>query len=253
MHGVFFASGGPGNIQQAFDTQLLYPSLFHIGLVITDRPDIPAIEVAKKYNTPCYIYPFDEICGKVHETSPLRYSERREKLHNRILEDIQKYENDTGWPFDLAILAYRRMITGSLLTYFQDRMINQHPADLTILEKNPPFKRMYIGIQGLNDAIRKKETQTRTSTILVKEGMDNGEILCQGPWVKFEGDPLCPKDLIAHENKQKKESDWPCLSFALIEIAKGNYALSFTEKHLDGSRVVVYKGKNLPYGGFSIE
>lgn len=258
MYVVFFASGGPGNIQCAFETEASSKGLFHIGLVITDRPNIPAIDVAKKYKRPCFEYNFDEICGKYtvqkQKSSSLeKYLICREKLHDIILFDIQKYEQKNNINFDLAVLAYRRIITGKLYTYFEDRMINQHPADLSILTDYPPFKRKYIGIEGLDNSLKEGNKSTRTSTILVKEGIDDGEILCQGPWISFIGTPLNPVDISTHEINQKKLSDWPSLSFALLEIAKGSFDICLDKTHKDGTRVVRYQGKELSYAGINIE
>ena len=74
--------------------------------------------------------------------------------------------------------------------------------------------------------------KTRTSTFLVREGHDTGEILCQGPWVTHTGSLPVAKDTAwEHEVIQKQQSDWPSLTFALKHIAQGEYGIMENEFH----------------------
>jgi len=171
------------------------------------------------------------------------------QFHNRMLDQIRAQERLLNRRFDLAVLSYRRWIHGNLLEYFKDRMINQHAGDLTSLSEC--FDRKYVGINPVWTALRSGEVRTRTSTIMVAEGHDSGEILCQGPWVQYNDDSLSKEQALEHENRQKVESDWPSLSFALVRIAQGRYSLG-DEVHEDGSRIVYLDGAPLPFGGVGL-
>lgn len=255
---VIFASGSGGNTKAAIDLSIKKPYLIKIGLVVTDRFSIKAIDIAKKYKIPVISFDFEKECGvwancQKNQKEVERYKKLSIRFHNKIYRIIKKIEKKNKEKFDLAVLAYHRWIHGDLLKYFNERMINQHAGDLTIMKKNNSHKRKYIGINPVLKALQCKEKRTRTSTFIVREGEDSGEILCQGPWVKYQGQyPVTKKAALEHELIQKKKSDWPCLTFALKEIAQGNFGLTEKPFYSDGCKAVVYKSKQLPYGGFDL-
>lgn len=256
MHVVFFASGGPGNVLAAFAAEDAMPSRIRIGAVVTDRPGIPAIDVAEERRRPCLVHDFASECGSwaAHRGDPTQedlYRQRAGRFHDAVLDKIMMLEQELGWKFDLAVLAYRRIITGKLLTYFEERMINQHPADLAVIDVSTA-RRSYVGIGGLARSLRCGERWTRTSTILVRSSVDAGEILTRGPQVEFTGDPEDARDVEAHEQRQKRLSDWPSLRFTLAGVSQGYYRLSTDERYPDGCKVVWFRGERLPYGGVEL-
>ncbi len=256
---AIFASGGGGNLNAAIRLSIQYPHLLKVGLVVADRLGIPAIEIAKKNNIPVIAQDFEKECGiwaecKKDPKKTHAYRTKAKVFHNRILEQIKHLEKKNHQPFDLIVLSYHRWIEGDLLEYFWERIINQHSGDLSVIEENQPLKRKYIGINPVLNALKASEKKTRTSTILVRNDLDTGEILCQGPWVEYKGEyPVTKERSWRHELIQKRESDWPSLQFALKNIALGNYAISQTDSHPDGNKVILFKKRPLPYGGIDIE
>lgn len=258
MRVVLFASGGGGNLGAAIRLSDARPDLVSVALVITDRPNIPAIDLARSRRIPIFVYNFEAECGiwgkcKDNPDDSARYRAAAEAFHDSVLADIQAHENNTGVRIDLAVLSYHRWIHGSLLRYFQDRMINQHAGDLTVMSDAHPTERRYIGINPVLAALRAGERRTRTSTFLVQDNCDGGEILCQGPWVVFDHSRVVTKETaLQHEILQKRRSDWPALTYALTEIAQGNYTIS-NKRHTDGCRVLYYRGQALPYDGVDLQ
>lgn len=253
MQVVFFASGGPGNLRAALDVADELPELIRVGLVVTDRPSIPSIELAESRSIPVITRCFEDECGRWTEARgdaarASRYRAAAESFHDRILELIKLEEERQGVPFDLAILAYRRWIHGSLLRYFDERMINQHPGDLSVLSAGG-LTRRHIGLDPVMSALSAGERRTRTSTFVVRPGPDSGEILCQGPWTAFGRQALTREAARAHENLQKQQSDWPSLKFALAGIARGAFGLATEARHPDGNKVVIFDGVDQPYSG----
>lgn len=232
MRIVVFASGSGGNLNAAINLSKKYPHLLQVCLVITDRFGIPALKIAEKNNIPALVFNFEKQCGKwieqINDDKKIkRYYDCSIKFHNNILKQIKITEKKQGFNFDLAVLCYHRWINGKLFDYFNSKMINQHSGDLNVMEENKEFQRKYIGHQPVAKALCSGEKKTRTTTIMVKVGHDNGEILCQGPWVNYSGPKKISKTaILKHRLKQKKQSDWPALRFALKEIALGNFKFS---------------------------
>lgn len=255
---IVFASGGGGNLKAAIDLSMEKPSLVEVSLVVTDRLGIQAIDIARGYHIPVIASDFEKKCGSWRECKKTPETAEAYRLcairyHNNILQKIISIEKKSNKPFDLVVLSYHRWIQGDLLAYFHERMINQHAGDLTVMRKDNPLTRRYVGINPVWYALKAGERKTRTSTFIVRDGEDNGEILCQGPWVYYSSsNPRIRDSAIEHELIQKRESDWPSLTFALESIAQGNFGLATNEFHGDGRKVVYYKGKPLPYGGVDL-
>lgn len=251
---VFFASGGPGNIETAFGAEDENAGMLRVDLVVTDRDRIPSIDVARTRGRPHLVFDFAAGCGPVPgpcatEQAQRAYDTARERLHTSILHELQAIERTRGYPFDVAVLAYRRIVTGPLLAYFAGRMINQHPADLADVDEG---QRLFTGIAGHARALRCGRGRSRTSTIIVRDGIDTGEILARGPWVPFVGRADDPSSIAEHENVQKRESDRPVLRFVLHALAAGEFALSTEYRHGDGCAVVYHRGEPLGYGGIEL-
>jgi folate-dependent phosphoribosylglycinamide formyltransferase PurN len=243
MRIAVFCSHGPGNFLAAVHAGHASEGRFEVCLLVTDRPGIPAIAAATAEGIRTVTYDF------VSSLRGMTVEARRtttDQLHDRMLGQILNYEEEAG-SIDLCVLAYRRIIRGALFDYFRDRMVNQHPADLTVLESQAGPRR-YTGILGLRRSIEDGAEFTRTSTILASSEMDRGEILVQGPevWVDRRVDLDC------HEQKQKEKSDWPALSRCLTDIASGELRIG-EEKWPDGCRQVFYGSVRLPYGGLQLK
>lgn len=256
MSVVFFASNSEVNLKVLHRLSIQYPRLISVDLVVTDRNNIGAIEYANKHAIPVIMQDFVKMCGKMKDAGSdvnkiHKYNMCAVKFHNILLKKIKKFEIKRAKKFDLAVLSYYRWIHGDLLTYFSNRMINQHPADLTVFKKNK-VTRKYIGIDPVYLSIKDGQKRTRTSTILVRAGHDAGEILCQGPWCTYKGPkPVTISSAAIHERVQEKVSDIPALAYTVKAIALGHYAIS-NERHKDNTHVLYYKGKKLPYGGVNL-
>ncbi|CAE6859739.1 Phosphoribosylglycinamide formyltransferase [Paraburkholderia nemoris] len=251
MRVVFFASGGPANIETALALASTFPDKLNVDLVVTDRPGIPAIDIACRYRVPTIVGDFGAFSqGVKADPESIRYRKIRCDFHESLHEKIRAFEQLHDIQFDLAVLAYRLVIEGSLLARFANRAINQHPADLSLLDSSG--KRCYVGIGGHRRQIENGHGYVRTSTILINETADAGEILVQGPPLQFQGARGDHEAIRQHEIAQKVVSDRPALRFALAAIASGCFSLADETRHADGSRVVLYSGEPLNYGGVQL-
>jgi phosphoribosylglycinamide formyltransferase-1 len=256
LHVVVFVSGGGGNLAAVLEVAAAHPHLVQAGLVVADRLGTRAVEIARAAGVPTVEADFEAACGRWSDSAAdpgraARYRRAAEEFHDGILDQISAEERRRGHRIGLVILSYRRWIHGRLLRRFEGHMINQHAGDLATLDEFG--RRRYRGIDPVRLALDASERRTRTSTIMVRAGHDAGEILCQGPWVPFDGEEITNATATAHEQRQKRESDWPSLRFALYEIACGHYAISPSIRHPDGCCTVLHRGVALPYCGIDLE
>lgn len=257
MNIVVFVSGGGGNLNASIELAKKSPELINVFAVVSDRSDIKAISIAKANNIPVIMYEFDKICGKSdYSTNSNPASEYKlccNRLHDLILIEIELLEKHNNSSVDLLVLSYHRIISGNLYDKYRGRIVNQHPADLTVL--NSKNERMYVGIGGLKKSIVNLEQYTRTSTILIDKYIDTGSILAQGEKIPNSYDNNVSRltaYLSNHENTQKAISDWPVLKYVLENISLGNYSIAHSAKYNDGSKVVCYKNKPLTIGGIRL-
>ena len=203
-----------------------------------------------------------DACGSSKTQPEEVYKARSHAFNQMIVDALHKFEDENCFGIDLIVLGgYMRMMGTSLLEAYPDKIINVHPADLSILYSNG--KRVYTGGDAVYDAIKAGATSTRSSVILVDGGVDHGEIITQGPELMVEGEFL----ILSHEEKerqigyyakthqdrQKEVSDWPALTTALKMIAEGRVALS-TERFFSNEwRRVYVDGLSVPYSGFEVK
>lgn len=256
MQVAVFVSGTGGNLNACLELQRLHPQLINIELVIADRHRILALEIAERNGVRVIAEDFERTCGIWKQCVGSKkkeeeYTRSAVRFHDAILRAIEEHETQTGAYIDLCVLSYRRWVHGALLERFRDRMINQHAGDLTA--RTPDGTRIFTGINPVWTALCSGVRRTRTSTFLVNDGHDAGEILCQGPWVNVEMRDFSKRVAADHEIRQKRESDWPSLAFALREIALGKLGIAHDAVHSDGLRIVTHNGHALPYGGVDLD
>jgi phosphoribosylglycinamide formyltransferase 1 len=254
MRVAIFVSHRSANLCACLELQDKFSSLLAISLVVSDHLASPAIDVAVNKGIPLIKGDFRGACGlwKDCKNDSRRAEEYRRAaihFHDEILEEILTFERRTN-PVDIVVLSYHHWIHGKLLHYFQDRMVSQHSGDLSKLAANGA--RSYVGVNPVLAALRANEEKTRSSTFLVTNAHDGGEILCQGPWVDFVGTVADESSAKTHETRQKYQSDRPCIQFALHEIALGNFGIAQHLFHHDGSRMLTYCGRPLPYSGIDL-
>lgn len=261
MHSVTFASGNGTNFEQAVLTAKPSGSGLSVDLLVTDKQtsggkNLGALEIADAHSVDHRTRNAYKALGswqKAQQTARgiQEYQERVLDYNLALLGDIQEYEREHGIHFDIGILAgWMRFVRGALLRRFNNRMINVHPADLSVLDDN---RRRYVGDNAVYDALAAGEQRTRSSVILIDAETDAQAILASGPWVAYDG----PRDIKQesadeHQKVQKGKSDHPTLRFVLRALAKGKLGLHRRAYHADGCPVVVYNGVETPYQGVDL-
>jgi len=193
-----FGSGSGSNLEALLRAEGSYK----VALVFTDR-ECRCRQIARTRGIPLISFFFKNFKGG------------REAYDREVLRLLRGESQRLGLAVDLVFLAgYMRLVTAPLLNAFPGRVLTVHPADL----RNG---RKYVGTDAVRQALEAGEGRTRSTVILVDEGMDTGPILTEGPWVEYsEGYPLTEEKVRRHQEKQKKESDWPAAIEAVKKIAK---------------------------------
>ena len=261
MHVVAFASGSGTNFREAILESRREGSNSSIDLLVTDLTKkngktIGAIDYAKEFHIPHICVNGFKYCGSWAELKKtpegIQEYDRNCIVFNELLaQAVHDFETQRGIKFDFAVLAgYMRMFKHALLRRFENRAINVHPARLDELENG---SRKYVGENAVYDALNAGETVTRSSIIVVAPGVDSGAILVSGPQLPYRGPRPVTQELAdQHQKLQKEVSDWPALKFALHSIANGGVGLHKNKRHPDGNPVVVFRGHEMPYGGFNM-
>jgi phosphoribosylglycinamide formyltransferase 1 len=204
-HVVVFSSGGPGNFRTALEFCQAHGDAVRLVGLVTDRVGIPAIDLAHANGIPVSTFHFPALPASAPE---------RLAVCDNILAHLQQLERLHG-SLDLIVLAFRKVLAGSLVHAYQGRIINVHPADLSVHDLHSRGRR-YVGVGGLGLCLADGARETRTTVHHVDVGVDTGEIIAFGPWTPV--DPAQAGTLALHEARQKQISDPPALRRAMHSI-----------------------------------
>ena len=249
MHVVVFGSGSGTNLEALLRAQreLQTPDgrpLFEVKALFTDR-QCRFHEIAERERLPLIHHSFVRFF-KNHDSDDYQDTEIRTAFDAQNVELLEKCAKENNFNVDLIFLAgYMRLLYPPLLRHYAHKILNVHPADLTLKDENG--KRKYVGANAVFDALMNGETRTRSSVILIDENVDNGPILVSGPWLPYtEGHPVTFKRAAYHQDKQKTFSDWRACIKAVELIAEGRVAI-------DENQNVYLNNKPADKGGYILE
>ena len=153
--------------------------------------------------------------------------------YDRItVETIEKYDLDL-----IALCGYMSIVTRPLIERYNDRVVNVHPADLSVRQGD---HRKYTGLNAVRDAILSGEKKLYSTTHIVREKVDYGEILMRSKPIDVilpEGislnnlrDPgnahIMKKIASDHQDRLKEQGDWIIYPKTLEMIGEGRYAVN---------------------------
>ena len=145
-----FCSGSGSNFQaiaEAIEKGVIKGA--RIAVMVTDKPDCPAVERAKKLNI---------------ETFFAKQKGKREESEKPIIKELEKRRITL-----IALAGYMRLLSPGFVKRFQNKILNIHPALL------PSFK----GTEGIKDALAYGVKVTGPTVHFVDGDMDHGPIILQ--------------------------------------------------------------------------
>lgn len=231
MNVVIFGSGSGIVFKGLIEEQKKYKSNFVIKAAFSNKK-CEFQKIAEEAQLPHFYLSFSKFKHDFFDKSLARYS-----YDEKIVRLLEEYQERQGFRIDLIILAgYMQILSQPLLSYFYNRIINIHPADLTIL--NEKGERKYTGTDQIAQALKCGEQKTRTTVHLVKEGADTGPILVLGPSINWEGKSLTESEITKHQIKQKLQSDLLACITAILLISRGRLKLDEkSQVYLDEKKI----------------
>lgn len=148
---AIFVSGSGSNCENIIQ-YFQHDKQVHIALVVSNRSDAYALVRAKKLNVPTAVLPKADFNNK-----------------DKVLKLMADYRIDF-----IVLAGFLLMIPDWLISVYQRRMINLHPALL------PKFGGMGMYGHHVHEAVRKaNETETGMTVHWVSTVCDGGEIIAQ--------------------------------------------------------------------------
>ena len=245
MRVACFMSGTGTNVMKIIEHQLSYNSRgencpYETALIFTDVKDERVNRAGRKR---CYAKDISEkfqipyVCNDVRDfyrskgRKTIRDLSLRPEFDKITLEKIKDYEIDL-----IALGGYMCIFSRLVLEAFPGRIVNVHPADLSITEDG---ERKYVGMHAVRDAILAGEEYLYSTTHIVRERVDYGEILMRSKPVEVRiPDGVALEDLQKrknrkllnrivkdHQNRLKEKGDWVIFPKTLEMIAQGRYGI----------------------------
>lgn len=251
MRVACFMSGSGTNARKIIERSLSPDSRYEVVLIFTDVRDDRLKSSGEKM---CRARDIAEEHGIAYECVDIRdfYRRRgrrrtdlslRPEFDRMVVEKIEPYEIEL-----IALAGYMSITTEPLLERFGGKMLNVHPADLSIIEGD---KRKYVGIHVVRDAILAGEKELRASTHVVRKKVDYGEILVVSEPIPvalpedmdldtLKGDrELLNRFVDEHQDRLKERGDWVIYPLTIQMIADGRFALNGRGNvYLDGEPTV---------------
>lgn len=170
---------------------------------------------------------------------------KRTDLSLRPEFDSLVVEALAGHEIDLIVNAgYMSIMTPVILDQYTGRIVNVHPADLTVMDDD---KRKYIGIHVVEEAILDGNKYLKSTSHVVREVVDGGEILVLSEPVPVNLDvsleelsknkKLRKKVVFNHQTILKEKGDWVIFPLTIQMISEGRFGISENGICLDGKPI----------------
>jgi len=247
MRVACFMSGSGTNARRVIEKSQQNNAGFRVELIFTDVKDetldkegkkaCRALDIAKEYGIAYeYVDIMDFYASRGHSSK--KDLSLRPDFDKNVVSAIENHKIDL-----IALAGYMSITTRPLLDRYDGRIINVHPADLTVTQNG---ERRYVGVHTVRDAILAGEQAILSTTHVVREKVDNGEILVVSKPVKVilpEGitldklreDKELQKSVVEeHQDRLKREGDWVIYPLTVEMIAEGRYAFDNNIIYLDG-------------------
>ncbi|MDR3241096.1 MAG: phosphoribosylglycinamide formyltransferase [Lactobacillaceae bacterium] len=157
-----FASGFGSNFRALQEAIVARQMNAQIVRLVVDHDEIGALQIAEEFRIPATIINYKNFAT-------------RSDAETSIINQLKTDEVD-----GIILAGYLRLLTETLITPYDGKIINIHPALL------PSFP----GLHGIDDAYNYGVKVTGVTVHFVDTGMDSGEIIAQTPVRIEDGESL---------------------------------------------------------------
>lgn len=166
-----FASGFGSNFEAILEAVADHRLNANIALLVVDKPNCFAVQRAQNHNVPVFSF------------NPKDYSSKDE-YEKLIIEKLEEYHID--W---VALAGYMRLVGPTLLSHYEGRIINIHPALLPAFPGTHAIEKAYdYGVKIFGITIH-----------YVDAGMDTGKIIAQAAFTKNEKESVDEVETRIHQ------------------------------------------------------
>ncbi len=208
MRVVILFSGGASALKYLLENDPGLNVNYQCVGALTDNKSAAGIELARRADIPVEIFDYRDFIRERHA----KYSDWQAR-HEYFAHVVDKLAT---WQPDIVMLSgFMLIVREPLLSAYKHRILNVHPADLTIMDEKG--RRKYTGMDAVADAIQAGERETRSTIHLVTEEVDGGPIIVLS-------DPLAVEpgvDSHTHQERMKWACDGPAYQKALELLASG--------------------------------
>jgi folate-dependent phosphoribosylglycinamide formyltransferase PurN len=244
MRVALFVSGSGTNGLRILEQSKAPDSNYEVTLIFSDVRDTRTRKSGEKI---CRAKDIADEWGVSYDYVDIRdfYSERglkrtdlsiRPDFDKLVVAKLDDYELDL-----IANAGYMSIMTPVLLSRYDGKVVNVHPADLRIMDGE---KRKYVGIHVVEEAIMAGEPEVRSTTHIVREEVDHGEILVVSEPVEIElenalmdlkEDKALREEVVSgYQTMLKEKGDWVIYPLTVQMISEGRFALGPDGVYLDG-------------------
>lgn len=208
MRVVVFFSGGASSLKYLLEHDADLRKRYEIVGAFTDTKDASGIALVRQAGIELECLDIRDWC-RAHNKK-LTDLEARKEYFAEVGRLIKRFQPDI-----IMLSGFMRLVTEPLLSEYKHRILNVHPADLTILDEQG--RRKYTGMDAVAKAIQVGEKSTRSTIHLVTAEVDAGPVVVLSDPLPIEPG-VEPK---AHQERMKWACDGPAYAKALKLIAEG--------------------------------
>ncbi|AKP66679.1 phosphoribosylglycinamide formyltransferase [Companilactobacillus ginsenosidimutans] len=175
MRVAVFASGNGTNFEALADDEALKTAGLDIVILVCDKPNAPVLDKARQRGIPVFVNQLKN------------YSDRHE-YEQAIVDKLSALDIEY-----ILLAGYMKVITSTLLSKYQSKIINIHPS---ILPK-------YSGLESIERAFNAGEKETGVTVHYIDDGVDTGPIIRQATVPIYEDDTVDTLEARVHETEHK--------------------------------------------------
>eukprot|EP00457_Paulinella_chromatophora_P005607 gb/GEZN01005624.1/.p1 GENE.gb/GEZN01005624.1/~~gb/GEZN01005624.1/.p1 ORF type:complete len:481 (+),score=22.44 gb/GEZN01005624.1/:74-1516(+) len=220
---VWFGSGAGSSVEALLHAQPLLQS-FTVDAIFSDKNMSTLQTIGKQYGVPVLYKQYQEM-EQIARTNGIVDQQMIDEIYfyavTELLETTLNQNGETGAGFDLIVLCkFDRVLPPMFLARY-NKVIKLHSADFRTIDPKTKIRK-YTGPNAVYEAIKEGEDFTRSIVHGVTAAAHERPIVVVGPKVPWLGrDRYNDMEIMAHQERQKKLSDWPALIKAIDLISRG--------------------------------